>query len=93
MPHMNPDTKKELRDNTDIKKEERYHAVYWIPKDEVRVREYYSQGKSQSAISCVLGKILAKDAWGLSEKEFTDIGVSTKSKSKNDMWLVSVYID
>lgn len=93
MPHMDPDTKEKLRDKTDIKKEKKYHAIYWIPKDEVRVRKNYSQGKSQSSISCLLGKILYKDAWNMSEEVATNIEISTKSKLKNDMWLVSVYID
>lgn len=89
---MSSDTIEKLRHRTDVKKEEKHHSIYWIPEDEVRVRQHYSQGQSQSATSCLLGKILYKDTWDMSQ-EAMHIDINTESKSKNNMWLVSVYID
>lgn len=93
MPYMSDELREELRSETNVRKEEKYHAVYWIPRDQVS--EYFTYGKPQSAIARILGKELAKETWSMNEEEAVEMDVRTETEEnpKKDVWQVSVYIE
>lgn len=89
MPHIKVQDLKELREKTFVKVEDEKYAVYLIPKE--YVSEYFTHGKPERAIAKLLGKELAKEAWGMNEGDAIDERVRQEATSSGKRWKTIVY--
>jgi hypothetical protein len=86
---MEDEDRAELREKTRVMTEGEEHAVYEIPKDQVS--EYFTYGKPQEAIAEMLGGILAREHWDITEEEAYDQNVSSLHREHPDFFEVVVY--
>ena len=85
---MDPETRRELRERTNVIEEDNNEAIYHIPKE--YVKEFLTYGKPRDAIARILGKELAKQTWGLNEEEAVELRVITESRNAGDDWATKV---
>jgi len=89
MVHIGDEDREELREVTQVMAERDEHTVYQIPKDQVS--EYFTYGKTQAAIAEMLGGILAREHWDITEEEAYDQNVSSLHREHPDFFEVVVY--
>jgi hypothetical protein len=89
MPQIDSQQRAELRNKTHVVTEDDAHCVYLIPDE--HVDEYFNYGKPNSAMSKILARELAKEIWGMNEKEAVENSIEEMTEERSPHWKVIVY--